>query len=539
MKFPSLFLILLVFLISAEAQNKPVQTPVNPKLNWYNKDYTQDHVLGISTERAYNELLKNRKWVPVIVAVIDGGVDSNHEDLKSVLWKNSKEISGNGKDDDHNGYADDIHGWNFIGGADGKDVSHDTFESTRILALLDPIYLNKSRANLSAEEQKKYDLYLKVKKDYQKEKYQSQYEINSFQPYYEILDYYNSLLKRSFKVKSIDTAFLKTAQSRDESIKQGIYLSGQLLKMGYPNLDSGLIGIKNIIIPYQDKIKYGLDTSFNTRKVVGDHYTDWKEKYYGNPDFMGPDALHGTHVSGIIGAVRNNGKGINGVANHVIIMPIRAVPDGDERDKDIANSILYAVDNGAKIINMSFGKGFSPYKEAVDAAVQYAESKGVLLVHSAGNEGADKDTVIGYPNREYLSGGIAQNWIEVGASSSDTGKSMAADFSNFGKKTVDVFAPGVDIYSTVPIGNQYKLESGTSMAGPVVSGMAAVLKSYFPYLKPQQIREIIMKSVVQYHNQVIRPGSKDVLVPFDSLSISGGIVNLYRAVKLALTYPEK
>lgn len=538
-RFSFMVLGLLTFLSVSKAQTKTTSQAPNPKLNWYNKDFTQDHILGVSTERAYKELLKNRKWVPVIVAVIDGGVDTSHEDLKSIIWKNPKELSGNGKDDDHNGYADDVHGWNFIGGQGGKDVGHDSYEVTRLLEVMEPQYLGKSRSSLSPSDQKNYDLYLKVKQEYLKQRNESQDEINHLNPILVLVENSNALVKKTFNVSTIDSTVLNTVKSDDPSVKQGLFVSGQLLKMGYVNTDTALSILKQAIKHSQDKLDYGLDTAFNPRTIVGDEYTNWKQRIYGNPDVMGPDALHGTHVSGIIGAVRNNNKGINGIANHVIILPIRAVPDGDERDKDIANAIRYAVDNGAKIVNMSFGKGYSPYKIAVDDAVKYAESKGVLLIHAAGNESQDKDTVINYPNRNYSEGGIARNWIEVGSSSQDTGKNMVAEFSNFGKKTVDVFAPGVDIYSTVPNGNQYRLESGTSMASPVVTGIAAVLKSYFPYLSPSQIREIIMKSAVVYHNRIIRPGSKSEMVLFDSLSISGGIANLYYAVKLALTYPAK
>lgn len=535
---------ILLFLFSSSfflgfGQKSTHSTPAVENLNWYNKDFKQDHILGVSTDRAYRELLKNRKAKTVIVAVIDGGTDSTHEDLKSILWKNKKEIAGNGKDDDGNGYIDDVHGWNFIGGTDGKDVGKDSYEVTRLLAAMDPKYLGKSRNSLSPEEQKQYDLYIKVKQEYTKQKAESDEELNRFNPILKMVNYANDLIKSTFLVNRIDSSFLKTAKSDKPDVQQALSIAGQLIKLGYKNVDSAVNDLKDGIKHTQEKVSYGLDTAFNPRSIVGDHYSDWKESNYGNKDFMGPDALHGSHVSGIIAAVRNNGKGIDGIADHVLIMPVRAVPDGDERDKDIANAIRYAVNNGAQIINMSFGKGYSPYKEAVDAAVKYAESKDVLLIHAAGNESSNKDSVVNFPNRNYLDGTTAKNWIEVGACSRDTTQKMAADFSNYGKTTVDVFAPGVDIYSTIPVGNQYKNESGTSMASPVVAGVAAVLRSYFPNLTAVQIKEIIMKSAVRYHTQVIRPGSKTVLVPFDSLSISGGVANLYQAVKLAMTYPVK
>jgi subtilisin family serine protease len=417
------------------------------------------------------------------------------------------------------------------------DVGKDTYEVTRMMAEMDPKFLGKSRASLSGADQKKYDLYLKVKEEYLKQKNQSIEEANKFDPILQMIQFSNDLLKKTYHIQKVDSTFLKTATSDDQRVKQAISISGQLLKMGYKTIDSAEMDLKEGIKHTKDKLNYGLDTAFNPRNMVGDHYMDWKEINYGNANFMGPDALHGTHVSGIIGAIRNNSKGINGIANHVLIMPVRAVPDGDERDKDVANAIRYAVNNGAEIINMSFGKGYSPYKEAVDEAVRYAETKGVLLIHAAGNESTNKDSIANFPNRYYLKGDTAQNWIEVGAISKDTNSTMVASFSNYGKHTVDVFAPGVDIYSTVPNINQYKNESGTSMASPVVVGLAAVLKGYFPYLSALQIKEIILNSAVKYHNLVNLPGSKEKTISFDSLSITGGVANLYQAVKLALTYP--
>jgi subtilisin family serine protease len=288
-------------------------------------------------------------------------------------------------------------------------------------------------------------------------------------------------------------------------------------------------GLKSL----EGQVKYALNPEYNPRTIVGDKYTDVSEHHYGNSDLMGPEAMHGTHVAGIIGAVRGNGVGIDGVAPAVKFMMLRAVPDGDERDKDIANAIRYAVDNGAQIISMSFGKAYSPYKAAVDDAVKYADAHDVLMVHAAGNDGADLSKTKSYPTPVYLDGGRPRNWIEVGASSWKGGDSLAAPFSNFGQQQVDVFAPGVDILSTVP-GNGYARESGTSMAAPVVSGLAALLMDYYPNLTAADIKRVIVSSVSRHADQpVIQPGEDTKKVPFGSLSISGGIVNAYNALKMA------
>jgi len=499
--------------------------------NWFNEDAGLDNVLGISADRAYIELLKNRKSTPVIVAVIDGGVDTSHEDLRKTLWTNKKEIAGNGKDDDGNGYVDDIHGWDFIGGKTG-DVNHDTEEITRLVAALGPKYANSDRPK-SDSEKKEFDLYQKAKENYDKDLSKDQEQAGILDKLYNTVKESADLVKAELKTKKIDSVSVKSYKGTDPRVGQAVSIMMRMFQFGIKDIDAGLAEIADERKHFQSLVDYGLNLKYNPRTIVGDNYADLYEQHYGNADVMGPDALHGSHVSGIIGALRNNNVGIKGVADNVQIMAIRTVPDGDERDKDVANAIRYAVDNGAQIVNMSFGKSFSPGKEAVDKAVRYAEQKGVLLVHAAGNEAANKDSVPNYPSRTYNDGTVATNWIEVGASSRTNDQNLVASFSNYGKASVDVFAPGVNILSTVPHRNGYITESGTSMASPVVTGLAAVLKEYFPSLTPAEIRKIIMDSSVKYTTRVLRPGSQE-LVPFNRLSISGGIANLYNAIQMAI-----
>jgi cell wall-associated protease len=289
----------------------------------------------------------------------------------------------------------------------------------------------------------------------------------------------------------------------------------------------------------EKKLSIAYNTDFDPRSaIVKDNYADKLEKIYGNNIYEGPDATHGTHVGGIVGAIRDNKKGNDGIATNVKLMVIRAVPDGDERDKDVANAIRYAVDNGASIINMSFGKGYSPEKSIVDEAVKYAEKNDVLLVHAAGNSEADNDVTPNFPNAYLGKSGFifkkkryAKNWIEVGALSFQKDKDMVAGFSNYGAKTVDLFAPGVQIFATTP-NNQYAFLQGTSMASPVVAGVAAVLRSQFPSLSAVQVKEVLMKSVVPFTTMVKKPGT-DKEVPFNTLSVSGGVVNMFKAYELA------
>lgn len=515
------------------------QAPTQAPDNWFNLDFKADKVQGVSTDKAYKELLKGKKYQTIIVAVIDGGVDTTHEDLKSILWKNSKEIPGNGIDDDKNGYIDDVYGWNFIGGKDGRNINHETMELTRLYAPLAAKF--KDGKPLDASLQAEYQKYLKLKSDYEKEFNETKERYNNYEGFLQQLNKINSMLKIQLKVEKLDVATLAKVNTGDEKInKLAENLKNMLEANGSPDLDDQIEQLSEAVDDLKGRLDYGLNTTINERIIVGDDPANSSERFYGNNDVTGPDAGHGSHVAGIIAAVRNNGIGMNGVADHVKIMAVRAVPNGDERDKDVANAIRYAVDNGAKVINMSFGKSYDYDKKAVDEAVKYAASKDVLLIHAAGNDASNNDTVGNYPNRNFIGGGSAANWIEVGALSWKGGTESVANFSNYGKKTVDVFAPGVDIYSTVPF-SKYKSNSGTSMASPVVAGIAAVIRSYYPKLTAEQVKAVIVNSTVKFPElQVNAPGSDDKKqVKFGDLSITGGVVNLYDAIKLAETMSKK
>ena len=284
---------------------------------------------------------------------------------------------------------------------------------------------------------------------------------------------------------------------------------------------------------FKTQLAFQLNKEFNSRKCIGDNYNDVTDKNYGNNRVSSPGGDHGTHVAGIIAAVRNNNLGIKGISDNTKIMVLRVVPDGDERDKDIANSIRYAADNGAKILNMSFGKALSPNKKVVDDAVKYAISKDVLLIHAAGNEESNTDTIENFPSPSYFNTKEkATSWIEVGASTWMKKKNLTAPFSNFGKQTVDVFAPGFDIYSTISE-NKYASFSGTSMAAPVVAGVAAVLRSYFPEITAAQTKSLILESAIKYNKKVFIPGTNTKAM-LSEISVTGGLVNLYQAVELGI-----
>lgn len=510
--------------IAASAQEK----------QWYLQDKT-DKTAGISVERTYRELLKDRKPTPVVVAVIDGGIDTTHEDIRRVLWVNPKEIAGNGKDDDKNGYVDDIHGWNFIGGKDGRNVNYETAEVTRLYVQLKPKYEGKDRKTLKPDEQKEYDLYVKTKAEVEKNqaKYKAQYR--SINQVYVADSMVFATIKQALNVPKLDTATLRKASETltNASLKRPVLEILNLLKQNdLKDTDAIMDELSKANGQLKSRAEYNYNPDFDGRAVVGDNPNDVNQRDYGNADIAGPNAEHGTHVAGIIGADRSNNLGIRGIADAVQIMGVRAIPDGDERDKDVANAIRYAVDNGAQIINMSFGKDYSPQRKVVEDAERYALAKGVLMIHAAGNDGNDIDTAANYPSPRFADGSAIPNVITIGASGESNNNELVASFSNYGKQNVDVFAPGKDIYSTVP-GSKYESNSGTSMASPVVAGVAAVLKSYFPKLTYTDIKRIIMESATPYSTKVTRPESTST-VGFNSLSKTGAVVNLYDAVKMAL-----
>jgi len=495
--------------------------------NWFNLDYAKDGLMGVSTEKAYDELLKGRSTKTVVVAIIDSGVDIEHEDLKGNIWTNPNEIPGNGIDDDKNGYVDDIHGWNFLGGKDGRNVHHDTYELTRIYKKLKARFDGKSEKDISAAEKSDYNYFLDIQAKFNEKLTEMRSGMEQFSIFSEMYKKSVSLLKAYIDTEELTSEMVQGIDSQDERIMaaKGIYMQAAMFGLN----EATLAEAEEY---YNNGLKYGYNLDFDPRSIVGDNYEDKSERYYGNNDVKGPDASHGTHVAGIVAAVRNNNIGIDGIASDVRIMAIRAVPEGDERDKDIANAIMYAVDNGAKIINMSFGKQYTTDKAVVDAAIRYAEQRGVLLVHAAGNESMNTDKVNFYPQRNYNDGRKAANWLDVGALSWRKNEAAVAEFSNYGKNSVDLFAPGVDILSTAP-DQQYKEQSGTSMAAPVTAGVAALVWSYFPHLTAVQVREVLLKSVLKTDWKVKIPGS-DETAKFSALSITGGIVNAYEAIKEAM-----
>ena len=518
----------LAFVLASCGSQKMVSTPVenidnlplkttpiaeNDLIRWSHLDLVKDTIPGMSVDKAYKELIKGKKGKKVIVGIVDSGVDINHEDLKGVIWTNPKEIAGNGIDDDKNGYIDDIHGWNFLG-----DAVHEQLEMTRI-----------------------------VKKgpgtpDYDKAKAQLEEELKGIQPQKQQLDFIlnaektivNHLKKNDFTIEEV-----KAIQSDDTSVRQAKALFSQILsKSTKAEFDKQIEEFKDYIY---GQVNYNLNVEFDGRKIVGDNPDDLNDTKYGNNNVVGPEpkeAKHGTHVAGIVAQVRGNGLGGDGVTNNAQIMTLRAVPNGDEYDKDIALAIRYAVDNGAKVINGSFGKYYSQHKEWVMDAIKYAESKDVLVVIAAGNESYDLDVTNKYPNDTYDgSPEYAKNVLIIGALSPSYGSKVIADFSNYGKNNVDIYAPGDEIYATTPL-NSYEYLQGTSMASPNVAGVATLISSYYPKLTSVQVKQIIMESGTPLKNQVVI-GEDKHKANFADASKSGRIVNAYNALLLAAKMSKK
>jgi len=503
-----------------EGKNIPtqVENPSKDELKtWPHRDLLTTGYPGISLAEAY-KALKGRKAQTVIVGVVDSGVDINHEDLKSIIWTNPKEIPNNGIDDDKNGYVDDVHGWNFLG-----EINQDNLEYVRILKKGDTSDPDYKRA------EEKYD----------KEFKDANEKIELYSQIKERIAQSDALIQKHLGKKEY------TEEDLDKIDASSLQLLGAVRGMKY--LLSNGVSVKETleelsegIKHYEDRLKYGLNKEFNPRKVLNDNPDDITDKIYGNNNVIGPTAegaLHGTHVAGIIAAVRHNNIGIDGVADHVRIMPVRTVPDGDEYDKDVALALRYAIDNGAKVINTSFGKEFSPHKEWVYEALKYAAEKDVLIVNAAGNDTKNVDVQLTFPDDNINGKEFTDTMITIGALNYEYNENLVASFSNYGKNNVDLFSPGVQIYATVPE-NKYKFLDGTSMAAPEVAGVAALIRAYLPPLKAREVKQILMESG-------LTPTVKEVLVGgrgeegeakrmlFSELSKSGKIVNAYNAIILA------
>jgi subtilisin family serine protease len=479
--------------------------------NWGHLDLVNDTIPGMAVDRAYAELIKNKKGTKVIVAVIDSGIDIDHEDLDGVIWTNKDEIPNNGKDDDNNGYVDDIHGWNFLG-----DSYDEQLEYVRLIASGDTSDPRFAEAE---------------------ELYNSEYEKwvgrkTQYDQISQMISTADDAISKHLKKADYTIEEVNAIKTEDASLQQAIQIAQNVNANG-SSLVTAKEEIKGALESINERLNFNLNKDFNGRKT-GDDINDLSDKGYGNGNVkpVKKSESHGTHVAGIIAAERNNGKGANGVANNVEIMSIRAVPNGDEYDKDVALAIRYAVDNGAKVINGSFGKSFSPHAEWVRDAIKYASDNDVVFVHAAGNDSKNVDTEPNFPDDNVNFVEVSETYIRVGSLTSKYGSKMVSSFSNYGKQNVDVFAPGSQIYSTFPE-NDYKSISGTSMAAPAVAGVAALVRSYYPKLTAAQVKQVILDSGLPLTTKVVVGGDASNVQPFADLSTSGKIANAFNALIMA------
>ncbi|TNE55048.1 MAG: peptidase S8 [Bacteroidetes bacterium] len=517
------FFISIAFVLTAWGYQSYLYGQQKDYINWYNGKGA-----GMQTDKAYKKL-KKRKSQTVIVAVIDSGIDIEHKDLEGRIWVNEKEIPNNGKDDDNNGYIDDIHGWNFLGNSKGQNQNDACLEKTRIYKRLRDKYEKVETADISKKDMEEYKLYKKVKQEIKEESERYEMIMKQLEQLPMILKMVPDMVKNAMGKSEYTLKDLQNWKPESDDQEQ---IKNIAIAMETGELTEAVVEEQKAQI--EGMLKYNLNPDFNDREFVGDDPYDFTDTKYGNNDVEGPDALHGTHVGGIIAAIRGNNLGGDGVATDVRLMSLRAVPNGDEHDKDIALAIRYAVDNGASVINMSFGKAYSPNQKEVFEAMKYADSKGVLLVHAAGNDNANVDETDNFPTSMYpFQSKKLDHYLTIGASTRFKTEKLAASFSNYGATKVDVFAPGHDIYNAVPQ-SDYKKLNGTSMAAPMVSGVAALLKSYFPSLSMKEIKDIMLASATSYKDtQQFKPGTED-LVKFGTLSVTGAVINVKAAVAMCI-----
>jgi len=505
-----------------------IDSKAQDSIPWHHSSSTESNYRGISLQQGLDFMKeKGKVQKTVIVAIIDSGIDTLHEDLRSKLWHNPKEIPYNGKDDDGNGYIDDIYGWNFIGGSDGRNIDGETLELIRFYKLYRDKFEDKEKKNIAREDRNLFNKWVNAKAEIKKERSIYQEQKDGYTEWGLTLEFCEAIIKERLKIDTLTTEDVKMFVPKDEKEEQ----VKQLILETYAEGVS-LEYITTTLNYFNDNLNKKYSLTYDPRpEIIGDNVNDINDTIYGNNDIQAEGYSHGTGVSGIVGAVRNNGIGTQGIIDSVQLMILRVVPGGDERDKDVALAIRYAVRNGATIINGSFGKSYSLNPEFVKEAIDYAISNNVLIIHAAGNDSENNDKVTHFPSPR---SDQRSQWIDVAASGKNNSSyQLAADFTNYGRRTVDIFAPGVDIYSTSP-NNKYNASSGTSDAAPVVAGVAALIKAYYPKINAIELRNLLIESSIKHSKErTYIPGDENKKVKFKKLSTSAGIINAFEALKLA------
>jgi subtilisin family serine protease len=483
--------------------------------DWMRKSSRDSDIQGTATDAAIAKYGIGEH--EVIVAVIDSGIDVNHPALKHKMWINDAEANGKeGVDDDGNGFVDDVHGWNFLG-----DVYDARIEAVKV-------YM---------------DLTAKIRKGKKLSKSKKKLLKKTISAVFNFWGGADSPIAKSIMVNENVEYLVKAGglnKTKNEITNKDLEKIAETTAKKKYALRYSLKEIKKYI--GEDDVRVHLNNYkryaspfmygkyINTYFSFDPNFKPWDElnkqgKKYGNAKVspIGSDEDHGTHVAGIIAADSEEMVGIAGKAK-VKIMALRVVPNGDERDKDVANAIRYAVDNGAKVVNMSFGKGISSETHLVKKAIKYAARKGVLLVHAAGNDNRKIKYNNNFPNKLTGIRKVATNFLTVGASSFAKGEELVANFTNYSKTQVDIFAPGHKIYSAV-LNDGYDFFSGTSMASPCAAGVATLILTHKPKMKPKKMIRLLRNTVNTYDKDLsVKVG--DEMILFNSLSKSEGITDV-------------
>lgn len=540
------FLVIFLVFTSCSTNKKIVEQEM---ILWYQENQLSKETNSFFLDKWYieNYIKTNEK---IVVATLDSQIDLDHQDLKGQLWVNKKEIPNNGLDDDKNGYIDDVNGWSFIGKPNGDSFRYGNFEYTKFIRKYKDFFRDKKEVSadssyLHSEYKRASQLHKAFTGFYTNWLKSMDFSIEVRPIADDTLKYF--FPKEDYTLEKLDSIYQiykindKTYRERRNDNDRDL---GALIHYVKSDLSTGDITLNDLIRSRNDKdsiLNRNLNIEYNPRIYIGDN-PNVLEKGYGN-NKLNKNTFqlgHNTSVSSIIASKRNNKIGTIGFHNNIKIMPLHISSSGDEYDKDIAMAIYYAVDNGAKIINMSFGKEFSLEQEWVTEAFKYAEKNDVLVIHSSGNNRFDVDKNPFYPSDYDYNNktDLVSNFINVGSISKRTDSTMVSSFSNYGKNNVDLFAPGEEIYVAAP-NNKYKYDSGTSLAAPMVSGTAALIWLYYPNLTAQEVKKIILESGVAIDKMVVKPGTQKEMVHFSALCKTGKILNTYNAMKMAEEFSKR
>lgn len=562
MKKMFLFLALSLFANMTYAQllkNGSSNDKKQSDLDWFNCSFDKDGIYGAEVNKAYDFLKDKKIKKRPVVAIIGTGLDIEHEDLKDAIWKNPKEKKINGKDNDKNGYIDDIHGWNFLGGKDGTVMEKTMEEGDReFIRLFDKGYgkyfydgenfyqmINDKKTKVPApDNMNEYRYY--VNRVLSESRIAGSY--GGYQLSYLIRDYgkhFDRMMRAKYPnqeltQKEFGICYDPKAAKRD-SLSEVAFM---IYIMGFTVSQTDSWDVVHNAIKSGDQItmakeeyekamqQYGND---GRKEIVGDNYLDLNDYKYGNNVLLTSDAFAGTMLGGIIAANRENDWGMNGIMDKAELMTLRVkANEGEPYLKDVVLAIRYAVDNHADIIMLPQQATLYPdnQKKWVDEALKYAESKGVLVVVPTREYSVDMAKMEFYPNRWMTGEKELTNLMIVASSDKNGNPSMS---SNYGAKEVDLFAPGTDVYSSYT-GDTYQKASGAGLAAAATVGVAALIKAYYPELSGSQIRNLLIKSVTSRADAEVEKGirvkdrvTQDLFL-FGDLCLSKGILNAYNAV---------